>query len=334
MTWGNVSENSDYDLNLTSMGVKGHIGDRDYGQISGNGYVLQEGNLAEASPSTDFAAWRIFLYDLSTENFTKLNISTHKGSASFGNPTFTYLLSPNDKPCVVVTYFLFAEGAATGEAGELIFYKEIEDQNLTKQEITNLFANVTSTSAYKYGSKDDMNCSLDGLKIVSEPMWSYFGVYQNITNGDSQVRLASSLDLLDWTFIKIIDTNASQPTIAKAPNDAYIIAFEKWITNNSRLESHLKFRYYPNFLFLPARGGYTEYVADLTLGNTTGLEGTPNIYNITVNDSEMLVCVGFHYNTVAETYDTVSIFIAAATVVLTVIGITIFIRARSKKKPN
>ncbi|HEY4674709.1 MAG TPA: hypothetical protein VIH48_01500 [Candidatus Bathyarchaeia archaeon] len=335
MAWGNVSDMPDYNNNLTSMGVKGHIGDRDYEQIGGNGYVLQEGNLAEASPSTDWTSSRIFLYNSSANNFTRLNITTHKGSTSFGNPTFTYLVSPNDKPCVVVTYYLFSEGAASDEAGELIFYNEIEDDDLTEQEIVNLLANVTNAQRYRYASKDDKNCSLDTLKMVNEPMWSYFGVYQNITSGDSQVRLASSINLLNWAFVKVIDTGASQPTIAKVSNGGYIVAFEKWVTNNSRLESHLKFQYYPNFLLLTlgANNTYSEYVADLTLGNTTGLEGTPNIYNITMSNSEISVCVGFHYNTATETYNPVSIFLATATVALTAVGITIFLRARSKKKP-
>lgn len=58
--------------------------------------------------------------------FHKLNITTHKGSTSFGNPTFTWLKSPNGKDCIVVTYFLFSEGAEEGEAGKLIFYKEFD----------------------------------------------------------------------------------------------------------------------------------------------------------------------------------------------------------------
>jgi hypothetical protein len=76
-----------------------------------------------------------------------LNIKTHKGSTSFGNPTFTFLKSPNGKDCIVVTYFLFSEGAKSGEAGQLIFYKEFETEpfNLTYEDKP-YFVNVTSNS--------------------------------------------------------------------------------------------------------------------------------------------------------------------------------------------
>jgi len=76
-----------------------------------------------------------------------LNIKTHKGSTSFGNPTFTFLKSPNEKDCIVVTYFLFSEGAKSGEAGELIFYKEFETEpfNLTYEDKP-YFVSVTSNS--------------------------------------------------------------------------------------------------------------------------------------------------------------------------------------------
>ena len=127
--------------------VKGHIGDRDYGQIFGRNFTLQEGNLYEPSPQTNWTAWRIFLYDHLTSNFTMLNIKTHKGSTSFGNPKFTFLKSPNGKDCIVVTYFLFSEGAESGEAGELIFYREFETKQFSLvYKGKSYFANVTSNS--------------------------------------------------------------------------------------------------------------------------------------------------------------------------------------------
>jgi len=53
-----------------------------------------------------------------------LNVKTHKGSTAFGNPAVTMLTSPNGRPARLVTYFIFSQGAASGEGGELVFYRE------------------------------------------------------------------------------------------------------------------------------------------------------------------------------------------------------------------
>ena len=126
MIWNCTTPQSDYNQKLLKINpnIKGHIGDRDYGQIFGRNFSLQEAQYVKG----DWGTWKIFLYDHTTRNFTSVNIKTHKGSTSFGNPTFTFLKSPNGKDCIVVTYFLFSEGAETGEAGELIFYKEFKTE--------------------------------------------------------------------------------------------------------------------------------------------------------------------------------------------------------------
>lgn len=131
IVWNNTKPLTRYNQELRdNYEVRGNIGDRDYGRVFGRNFTLQEANLlprAEESINRTryWASWRIFLYDHSTNNFTMLNIKTHKGSTSFGNPTFTWLKSPSGKNAIAVTYFLFSEGAETGEAGQLIFYKEI-----------------------------------------------------------------------------------------------------------------------------------------------------------------------------------------------------------------
>ena len=145
-TW-HPKPQKEYNVKLREeWNVKGNIGDRDYGQIFGKNFTLQEGNLEPRSP-TNYSTWRVFLYNHLINNFTLLNIKTHKRSTSFGNPTFTFLKSPNGNDCVVVTCFLFSEGAESGEAGELIFYKEFKTEpfNLTYKGNT-YSVNVTSNS--------------------------------------------------------------------------------------------------------------------------------------------------------------------------------------------
>jgi hypothetical protein len=144
-----------YNKKIEQLDVKGHIGDRDYGQIFGRNFTLQEANLLppeeEAVNRTRYwASWRVFLHDYSTGNFSKLSIATHFNATSFGNPTFTFLKSPNNKTCIVVTYFLFREGLPDNykdKAGELIFCKEFKTEPFPlTYENESYSVNVTSNS--------------------------------------------------------------------------------------------------------------------------------------------------------------------------------------------
>jgi hypothetical protein len=106
---------------LATGDVKGNIGDRDNMLWGGRRYNLQEVQLAKR----DFGTWRIDLYDWSTNVATRLAIETDRHSTAFSNPTFTNVRSPrSNRQAVVVTLFVPSEGAASGEGGELIYYKE------------------------------------------------------------------------------------------------------------------------------------------------------------------------------------------------------------------
>jgi hypothetical protein len=166
MMWNDTAPLTRYNQDLKdNYQVRGNIGDRDYGQVFGRNFTLQEGCLIERNGH--WAYWRIFLYDHLTNNFTLLNIKTHKGSTSFGNPTFTFLKSPNNKDCMVVTYFLFSEGAQEGEAGELIFYKEFNTTRLSidfkgKSYFAEVTSNSTISNFYFNKTEKSLNFNVSG----------------------------------------------------------------------------------------------------------------------------------------------------------------------------
>lgn len=97
---------------------EGKIGDRDGAYYDGAYHRLIEAQVAAAA---DFSAWRNFLWTGGTA--TQLSIRTHRGSQAFANPTFTPLPLPNGEPGVVVTQFVPSSVAASGEAGELVYYR-------------------------------------------------------------------------------------------------------------------------------------------------------------------------------------------------------------------
>ena len=98
----------------------GSIGDRDQIVLDGVRLELQE---AQYVPG-DYASWRTFVVDPRTRIPRPLEIDTGGDSRAFGNPTATALTSPAGRPAVLVTMYVFAEGAARSEAGPLVYYVE------------------------------------------------------------------------------------------------------------------------------------------------------------------------------------------------------------------
>ena len=116
-----------YNNKLIAKGVNGNLGDRDYGFLGGKEINIQEGQLVQF----DFGSWRSYLYDYEKADFQLLDVKTPKGSTAFGNPTFTVLTLPGGGQGIVGTYFIFREGAAAGEAGQLIFYHELPSASVS-----------------------------------------------------------------------------------------------------------------------------------------------------------------------------------------------------------
>jgi hypothetical protein len=106
---------------FTSLGLQGNFGDRDTGAVQGTSLELVEGQ----SLAGDWGSWRVYDYDTQSQTLSQVPVRTAGGSVAFGNPTLTAITAPNGKAAVVVTYFVFSEGSAPGEAGELIFYKTL-----------------------------------------------------------------------------------------------------------------------------------------------------------------------------------------------------------------
>ncbi|MGH2839245.1 MAG: hypothetical protein ACRDKY_00290, partial [Solirubrobacteraceae bacterium] len=105
-----------------SASPTGSIGDRDEIYLNGVRLLLQE---AEYVPR-DWSSWRIFLVDPRRRSAVPLEIKTPRESRSFGAPTVTELISPAGKRALFVSLFVFTEAAGRGEAGQLIYYRELD----------------------------------------------------------------------------------------------------------------------------------------------------------------------------------------------------------------
>jgi hypothetical protein len=106
------------DGSLERLGVASHIGDRDHISYHGTGFTVIEGRAAATQP------WQVYLYDPASRTAQVLKVKTRKSSGAFANPTVTQLRGPSGAPAMVVTMFLPDSAAGSGEAGELVYYKE------------------------------------------------------------------------------------------------------------------------------------------------------------------------------------------------------------------
>lgn len=112
------------DRALTRMGFNGnHGGRRQFVAPGGHGWRVYEAQRYVNVSSS----WRLLLYDVSTHTWKVLRLKTPGGSTAFANPTVTLVPSPHqpDASALVLTMFVHAAGAASGESGEAISYLDL-----------------------------------------------------------------------------------------------------------------------------------------------------------------------------------------------------------------
>ena len=59
----------------------------------------------------------------------------------------------------------------------------------------------------------------------------YFGLYHTYVDGEYEIRVASSSNLMDWTFRRTLIKNADMPFIKRLDDDKdgwIILAHEQW----------------------------------------------------------------------------------------------------------
>src|SRR5688572_21507968 len=91
-----------------------------------------------------------------------------------------------------------------------------------------LIENVTTATAKRFDAKDNVGHNMDCAKIIANPeAGGYIAVYHTYINGEAKVNLASSTDLLNWTWIRELagsnTGSASQPTIKVASDGGFVM---------------------------------------------------------------------------------------------------------------
>jgi len=160
-----------------------------------------------------------------------------------------------------------------------------------------IIESVTSATAHRYLTRDDLGNSMDTLKIIPGAAGGYLGVYHTLVGGVFMVKLATSRDLVMWTHAAELDAHGSQPTIAPLPGGGFVVAYEKdaGCTGTGPGGNCLRFQHYASLAALLAGTADRVFQAPRTLSKCA--EGTPNVYaaRLAPTIEQSSIDVGFHY---------------------------------------
>jgi hypothetical protein len=158
--------------------------------------------------------------------------------------------------------------------------------------LISLLDDVRHATGRNYDTIDDTGFAVDTIKIVQLGPHHYLGVYHVNQYGFFSVRAATSRDLVHWHMIRVLEPDASQPTISQLADGNYLVAWEKVAPGGA---SHLEFRVYPDILGVQLGLFTAQFDAPATL--STVAEGTPSIHDTTVDPvtGRSTIDVGFHY---------------------------------------
>jgi hypothetical protein len=115
------------------------------------------------------------------------------------------------------------------------------------------------------------------------------GLYHSYQDQTYSVHLATSDDLLDWTWQVTLAERASMPTIRSATDGGYVVAWEQ------EPDNHLKFALYASLDDLMDGVAAKTWEPPRQLSSCA--EGTPNLYTA----SSSRLDVGFHFYDACDT---------------------------------
>jgi hypothetical protein len=192
------------------------------------------------------------------------------------------LLQPRARPAIVAALVL-AVLAATS----------IWAQASAATDLRTAIESVSTADGKRYDAKDNTGRVMDTAKLIQDYTGEYLAVYHSLNHAEGRfhVSVATSTDLLNWTFRHDYGAGTHQPTIHAVDNglNGYVVAWEQDPDN------HLAFRYFRDRSDLLSGTIGRSFDAPQTLSDCA--EGTPNIYSAVFDRSinRSVIDVGAHY---------------------------------------
>jgi hypothetical protein len=158
------------------------------------------------------------------------------------------------------------------------------------EDVRTLLGRVVDSTGHRYDVKDSSGHSMDTAKIVANPAGGYLAVSHT---GDS-VNLAASPDLLDWTFVRTLDPQATQPTIRLLPTGGWLTAVE--YNSQHGAGAFLRVRHYADTATLLA--GRFDRERTMPRALSACHEGTPTFRSATLapDVDHSVIDIEFHYH--------------------------------------
>eukprot|EP00756_Hemistasia_phaeocysticola_P058758 Hpha_TRINITY_DN35413_c0_g1::TRINITY_DN35413_c0_g1_i1::g.83401::m.83401 len=178
------------------------------------------------------------------------------------------------------------------------------------ESVVELLSNVVSAEGHVYGLRDSEGYQLGCIHVdaiedagVRERLGgdTYLGLYHSPVGSQLDLRLASSKDLLNWTYRRTLVPNADMPFLARVQGSTWLLlTHEQWQGAGSTSPCQVSFKLYYNESDLFFGSHFNTYTAPLSVGSVSKLEGTPNIYAANLTRVGGLYAVdvdfGFHFN--------------------------------------
>ncbi|MFI6350155.1 hypothetical protein [Streptomyces sp. NPDC050560] len=158
-----------------------------------------------------------------------------------------------------------------------------------RAELRGMVEDVTGATA-RYAATDSAGHGMDAAKIIEDGDGGYLAVYHTMRDdGRFHASVATSSDLLNWTFAADLGTGASQPTLTRVSDGGFLVAWEQDPGN------HVALRYYTGRDTLLSASPAREFDAPQTL--STCPEGTPSIYSVQLSPDidHSVIDLGGHY---------------------------------------
>ena len=164
----------------------------------------------------------------------------------------------------------------------------VPDIDDARAELLGYVGDIPGADGYRYGATDDLGHVMDTVKIIQIEPDEFTAVYHWLSDDSGfVVSLATSTNLLDWTWQVDLATYASQPYIAEASDGGWVVAWEQ--EPPSQDESSLRMALYPTWEALMTAAPTKVFTAERQLSECA--EGTPSIYSASSSE----VVVGFHF---------------------------------------
>jgi hypothetical protein len=151
---------------------------------------------------------------------------------------------------------------------------------------------VPGSAAYRYGTKDSAGNSMDTLKIVRSPFGGYIGVYHSYAGGQPVVKVATSQNLLNWTFEANLAHDSTHPTIYNLARGGSLVAYESLSGCPEVTGNCVAMKYFGTESAL--LHGVASRTLVLRRKLSTCAEGTPSITSATSSLSS--IQLSFHYS--------------------------------------